>query len=166
MQVSTLLSAVKSWDKLMDRHRQSVLQRKVSKMSLCYFTHLITVTVTLKLKCNILWRVRVAPPIIAGSGSDDWILLAAHITTCLNYSHSFIALSLFHMFNNHCSQQSTQSLCPAVFISNCLLLEHSNPLTALTACTHKYANSHTVTILTSSRTLCSQLYCLNYTTAD
>jgi hypothetical protein len=29
-----------------------------------------------------------------------FLLAAAHITTCLNYSHSFIALSLFHIFNN------------------------------------------------------------------
>jgi hypothetical protein len=31
----------------------------------------------------------------------------------LSWLQSFIALSLFHMFNNLCTQQSTQSLCPS-----------------------------------------------------
>jgi hypothetical protein len=47
------------------------------------------------------------------------------------------------MFNNHCSQQSTQSLITAVFISDCLLLEPSLQLSALTACTHdSFPQSH------------------------
>jgi hypothetical protein len=46
---------------------------------------------------NILWRVRVAPPIIVGSGSDDWILLAAHITISLNYSNSYSAIAIPHI---------------------------------------------------------------------
>jgi hypothetical protein len=117
--------------------------------------------------------------IIVGSGSDDWILLAVQL-------HPFlvtlipIALSLFHTFNNHCSQQSTQS------ISSSLHLQLLTPWT-LNYTDFEY-DSSTRTILLAlwfipaitlywlaalrrsdySLSTCHslaqyQLYCLNYT---
>jgi hypothetical protein len=61
--------------------------------------------------------------------------LAAHITTCLNYTHSYSAIAIPHIQQSLFTQQSTRSLFPAVFISDRSLLEHSNTLSALTACT-------------------------------
>jgi hypothetical protein len=77
-----------------------------------------------------------------------------------------IALSLFHMFNNHCSQQSTQSLFPAVFISDCSILERSTATvgihslhSTITLCNHTMLLwPVTVDSLNNSR-----LHCLNYT---
>jgi hypothetical protein len=83
------------------------------------------------------------------------LLLTAHITTCLNYRHSFIALSLFRTYNNLCTQQSSQSLSPSsLHLQLLLLLEHSTTLTALTACTHNYTlQSHCASLADYPRRL-------------
>jgi hypothetical protein len=67
-----------------------------------------------------------------------FLLTAAHITTCLSYSHSYSAIAMPHIQQQSLHTTIHTVYFPAIFISGCLLLEHSTTLTALTACTHNY----------------------------
>jgi hypothetical protein len=116
---------------------------------------------------KILWRVRVAPPINVGSGSDDWIFyLAAHITTCLNYSHSYSAIAMPHI------QQSLFTTIHTESISSSLHLRLLTPATLDCNCRHSQLALYNYTLqyavllwpITVDSLNTSLLHCLNYTT--
>jgi hypothetical protein len=134
--------------------------------------------------CYILWRVRIAPPINVGSGSDDWILLAAHITTCLNYSHLYSAIAIPHIeqslhttihtvsfqqstsitaysWNTQCNCRHSQL---ALTITLCnTLIHYTHWLTSIVFSllhTHWLAHWHWLHNYLTDTDL---LYCLNYT---
>jgi hypothetical protein len=146
----------------------SLMQGLNRTVKVCVPANRVTVPAYYLGHVYVLW---VAPPINVGSGSDDRIYLAAHITTCLNYTYSYSAIAIPHieqslltLIHRGYFQQSSS---PTAYSSNTHCnCRHSQLALTITLCntliryTHWLA--HWYWFITAHYT--SQLYSLNYTT--